>query len=107
MRQIYNGEMIDDILSHATGFDWDAGNENKNRIKHQVDKLECEQIFFNDPLLMYHDHRHSNENESRYYVLGKTDANRELFIAFTMRDYKIRVISARDMSKKERRIYES
>lgn len=86
------------------GFDWDEGNIDKNWIKHQVSNSECEELFFNLPLLLADDKRHSRE-EIRYYALGQTNINRWLFIAFTIRDNKIRVISARDMNLKERNIY--
>lgn len=93
------------IIQECLGFEWDKGNLNKNRDKHNVSHLECEQIFFNDPLLIYDDLTHSKQ-EVRLYVLGKTDKGRLLFVVFTVRDKLIRIISARDMSKKERAIYE-
>ena len=95
--------MID--LSQLTGFDWDDSNRDKNWEKHQVLASECEEVFFNMPLLLQSDDAHS-QKEPRYYVLGHTIAGRRLFIVFTVRDDKIRAISARDMSKKERAIYE-
>jgi len=95
--------MID--LNHVVGFEWDENNREKNWEKHQVATGECEEMFFNLPLLLQADLAHSQE-EPRYYALGHTIAGRRLFIAFTVRENKIRVISARDMSKKERRIYE-
>jgi len=93
------------VLGHLTGFDWDENNREKNWEKHQVLAGECEEVFFNLPLLLQADSAHS-QNEPRYFVLGHTIAGRYLFIAFTVREDKIRVISARDMSKKERKIYE-
>jgi uncharacterized DUF497 family protein len=93
------------ILSHLNGFDWDENNREKNWEKHQVLAGECEEVFFNLPLLLQADPAHS-EKERRYYVLGHTIAGRRLFIAFTVCGDKVRVISARDMSKKERKIYE-
>ena len=95
--------MID--FPSVTGFDWDAGNRDKNWEKHQVSNVECEEVFFNLPLLLQPDEVHS-ETEARYYVLGQTNAGRRLFIVFTIRDEKIRVISARDMRVRERTIYE-
>ena len=95
--------MVD--LSAITGFDWDDNNREKNWEKHGVLAGECEEVFFNLPLLLQPDPSHS-QKEQRYYVLGQTIAGRRLFIAFTIRGEKIRVISARDMSKKERSIYE-
>ena len=92
------------ILKKCTGFQWDDGNSDKNWITHQVTKSECEQIFFNLPLLVADDKKHSKV-EVRYYALGKTDDERKLFVVFTIRENLIRVISARDMSKKEREVY--
>ena len=92
-------------LSQLTGFDWDDSNRNKNWEKHQVLASECEEVFFNLPLILQSDTVHS-QKEPRYYVLGHTIAGKRLFIVFTVREDKIRVISARDMSKKERAIYE-
>ena len=93
--------MVEDI----TGFDWDEANLLKNWEKHGVTHLEAEQVFFNQPILLFDDGKHS-EREPRWYVLGRTDANRSLFVVFTARESKIRVISSRDMSRKERNIYE-
>jgi uncharacterized protein len=87
------------------GFDWDEGNKQKNWEKHQVDFRECEEVFFNQPLLIKEDMKHSFQ-EKRFYVLGQSDFGRTLFLVFTLRNNKIRVISARDQSKKERKIYE-
>ncbi len=101
MEDLYN-----EMLHRCTGFDWDKGNINKNRIKHKVTPSECEQIFFNQPLLVKGAVLHS-ETEQRFCALGKTDKERRLFIAFTVRKDLIRVISARDMGRKERRVYES
>lgn len=98
--------MTDKIIQHCIGFDWDESNTHKNWNKHQVSYLECEQVFFNSPLLAYNDTTHSNL-EKRMYVLGQTNMARSLFIVFAIRNNLIRVISARDMSKKERRIYET
>ena len=95
--------MID--LNYLTGFDWDTGNRNKNWLRHNVSTGECEEVFFNLPLLLEHDPGHS-QTEPRYLILGQTNAGRLLFIAFTARQDKIRVISARDMSQKERESYE-
>ncbi len=94
--------MID--LSSLNGFEWDEGNQTKNWIRHQVSPPECEEVFFNLPLLLADDVQHS-QDEKRFYVLGQTNAERKLFISFTNRTNKIRVISARDMSRKERQVY--
>ena len=92
-------------ISNCDGFQWDKGNIDKNWQKHNVKNTECEEVFFNRPLMIGDDKKHSII-EKRFYVLGQTDLNRKLFIAFTVRDKKIRVISGRDMTKKEKRIYD-
>lgn len=94
-----------DILQQGTGFEWDESNVEKNWEKHKVTPVESEQIFFNKPLIVAHDIKHS-QSEVRYYALGITDSKRYLFVAFTIRNHLIRVISSRNMSKKERKIYE-
>jgi len=91
-------------ILNCVGFQWDDGNSEKNWITHQVVKSECEQIFFNQPLVIGNDEKHSKV-EKRYYVLGQTDSDRKLYIVCTVRQNLIRVISARDMSKKEREVY--
>ena len=88
------------------GFDWDEANLAKNWEKPHVTPWECEQTFFNLPLVVADDLAHSL-TEARYYVLGQTDRGRKLFLAFTIRNKKVRVISARDMSTKERRTYDA
>lgn len=92
-------------LEKCTGFQWDIGNHSKNWLSHGVNKEECEQLFFNQPLFVVDDLKHS-QHEPRHYALGQTNTGRKLFIAFTVRENLIRVISARDMSKKERLYYE-
>ena len=92
------------VFSKCEGFEWDEGNARKNWIRHQVTQGECEQVFFNEPIIVSDDLKHSI-NEKRWYLLGITDAQRLLFVVFTIRDQLIRVISARDMNKKEREIY--
>lgn len=91
-------------LAHASGFDWDPGNLGKSWEAHQVAFWEAEQIFFNRPLVVLPDAAHS-QKEERFYTLGKTDSGRRLFVVFTMRETRIRVISARDMTGKERKEY--
>ena len=92
------------ILAKCTGFQWDEGNSEKNWEKHKVLKSECEQAFFNIPIVVT-DSRKERDKEKRWYLLGRTDLDRRLFIVFTVRKSLIRVISARDMSNKERKIY--
>jgi hypothetical protein len=92
------------FLAEYTGFNWDEFNIHKNWDKHQVPWWECEEVFINEPLLLLEDVKHS-EKEIRYYALGKTTESRLLFVSFTIRGQKIRPISARDMSRKERKLY--
>jgi uncharacterized DUF497 family protein len=93
-------------LSKVIGFEWDERNARKNE-QHGVSMAEAEQLFFNSPLLVLSDAKHS-ETEPRFHALGKTHEGRRLHISFTLRDADrfIRVISARDMHRKERLIYE-
>jgi uncharacterized DUF497 family protein len=96
--------MTDD-LSKCRGFQWDEGNAEKNWVKHQVTRGETEQVLFNRPLVVVAGEQRT-ESTSRYYALGHTDTHRLLFSVFTIRDDLIRVISARPMSRQERRVYE-
>lgn len=93
-------------LNRITGFNWDNGNQRKNE-KHGVTMAEAEQVFFNTPLLLLDDATHS-QKEPRLHALGKTDDGRTLHVTFTLRQsgQLIRVISARDMHRKERVIYD-
>lgn len=94
-------------LGTIIGFQWDAGNARKSQDKHGVTQSEAEQVFFNQPLLLVEDVKHS-QDEPRIHALGKTHAGRRLHLTFTLREdgTLIRVISARDMHRKERGIYE-
>jgi hypothetical protein len=94
-----------DLLAECVGFDWDENNSEKNWIAHQARWTEAEEIFFNEPLIVASDPLHSAQ-EVRFFALGQTDAGRPLFLAFTIRQQLIRVISARDMSRRERRVYQ-
>jgi len=93
-----------EILNNCEGFEWDKGNFEKNWVQHQVAQGECEQVFFNEPIIVSNDEKHS-QMENRLFLLGRTDSERLLFIVFTVRKKMIRVISARDMNKKERKHY--
>ena len=95
-----------DQLGGVVGFQWDEGNADKNLIAHNVENWECEQVFFNEPLLVLDDRRHSTA-EKRWAAFGRTDAGRLLAVVFTIRDKLVRVISARDMNRKERLFYEN
>ncbi len=95
---------MEKIFEQLSGFQWDIGNIDKNLIKHNVENWECEQVFFNRPLLVLEDPKHS-VSEKRWVALGKTDTDRFLVIIFTKRNNLIRIISARDMNKRERSFY--
>jgi hypothetical protein len=93
-------------LPPIEGFEWDDGNARKSVDKHGVSQAEAEQVFAGEPLVAV-DVRHS-ETEPRFQALGKTIGGRRLHVTFTLRDQgkKLRVISARDMNRKERALYE-
>jgi uncharacterized DUF497 family protein len=93
--------------AELNGFEWDQGNARKSETKHDVTRSESEQMFFKQPILVLEDSKHS-QAESRYHALGITDSGRELHVTFTLRSAGtlIRVISARDMHKKEGTVYE-
>ena len=93
------------FLKECEGFKWDEGNSDKNWIRHKVTRFECEELFFNQPLIIKEDSKHSKK-EARFYTLGRIDSNRFLFISFIIGERLIRVISARDMTTKERKKYE-
>ena len=101
-RFVLEGRVFD--FSSIAGFDWDKGNKQKNWDKHQVDFRECEEVFFNRPLIVGEDKTHS-AYEKRFNALGQSDAGRLLFLAFTIRNDKIRVVSAREQTEKERKKY--
>ncbi|MCG2789373.1 MAG: BrnT family toxin [Actinomycetia bacterium] len=88
-----------------SGFQWNEGNFNKTLDKHNVESWECEQIFFNEPLIILDDPKYSLL-EKRWAAFGKTDSGRLLTVIFTNRGKLLRVISARDMNRKERKFYE-
>jgi uncharacterized DUF497 family protein len=91
-------------LAECEGFQWDGGNSTKIWDRHRVMPSECEELFFNQPLIVGSDQQHS-ATEERLYALGRSDSGRLMFVVFTIRGGLIRVISARDMSRKERRIF--
>lgn len=91
-------------MDNCVGFDWNDDNVDKNWERHGVTPEEAEDVFFNEPLIVAGDVRHSGR-EKRYYALGQTAIGRTLFIAFTMRARLIRVISVRDMNRREEEEY--
>ena len=92
-------------LAECSGFQWDTGNSEKNWELHRVSRAEAEQIFFNRPILVVADAKHS-QRETRFAALGQTNEGRRLVLIFTIRETLIRVISARDQSREERRVYD-
>ena len=93
-----------EVFAGVTGFQWDEGNSEKNWRQHQVTQAEAEQVFFNHPLVVAPDPGHSNE-ETRHFALGRSNDGRHLTIVFTRRAGLIRVVSARPMSRRERKVY--
>lgn len=98
-------EDVFERLAQCTGFDWDGGNAPKLWDRHQVTPGECEQVFFGEPLLIAPDVRHS-QRERRWAAWGRTTEGRALAVVFTLRGEQIRPLSARDMNRKECRLYE-
>jgi uncharacterized DUF497 family protein len=96
--------LLPEYFPDLTGFDWDAGNSDKNWLVHDVTQGETEQAYFNRPVLVARDSLHSH-TEMRYFVLGRTNAGRRLTISFTIRGTLVRPVMARDMSRPERRLY--
>ena len=96
--------VLDEFLASVEGFEWDAGNSEKNWRGHQVRQAEAEQVLLNRPVVLAADLKHSRA-EARFHALGRNDNGRYLAIVFTTRGNRIRVISARPMSRAERRAY--
>jgi uncharacterized protein len=97
--------LLPEFFPDLSGFHWDAGNSEKSWRRHGVSQIEAEQIFFNRPIVVAEDPKHSLE-EARYFLLGRTDAGRRLMAVFTRRGSLPRVISARPMNRRERRLYD-
>jgi uncharacterized DUF497 family protein len=96
--------LLPELIPGVTGFNWDEGNSAKTRERHGVTPAEAEQVFFNRPLVVGEASKQPAQ-ETRQFVLGRTDHGRALAVVFTLRGSLLRVISARPMSRKERRIY--
>lgn len=94
------------VWQEPIAFDWDQGNIDKNLKKHNVTNQEAEEVFGNEPLILSEDIKHSTKTEYRYQALGKTNKKRLMFLSFTLRKNKIRLISVRDMNKKEKMFYD-
>ena len=96
--------VLEEFLAGLEGFEWDAGNSDKNWRSHRVRQAEAEQVLLNRPVVVAADARHSR-TEPRFFTLGRSDGGRYLAIVFTTRGTFVRVISARPMSRAERRVY--
>jgi uncharacterized DUF497 family protein len=96
---------MEKIFEQFSGFQWDRGNIDKSLINHNVENWECEQVFFNRPLIVLDDPKHSI-SEKRWAAFGKTDTDRFLVVIFTKKNNLIRIISSRDMNKRERSFYD-
>ena len=92
------------VIREPIEFQWDKGNVGKNQKKHEVSEKEAEEVFFDKKRLTFKNHVHSGKEE-RHRVIGKTKSKRLLFVAFTVRNKKVRVISARDTNRKEAKLY--
>lgn len=103
--QAYTDDVIE-VFGGSLEFEWDQGNAEKNWKRHRVSVSESEQVFFNEPLAVSPDPGHSSA-EIRYLAFGKTDSGRRLAVVFTMRKGRIRVVSARDLSRREERTHET
>lgn len=93
------------ILPDSLTFKWDKGNFDKNLVKHGVTNREAEEVFENEPKFIFEDEKHS-AIEKRYGLFGKTNKGKLLSIVFTLRDDKVRIITARNTSRRERKSYE-
>ncbi|CAN5138988.1 BrnT family toxin [soil metagenome] len=94
------------IWSEPIEFEWDKGNKDKNLEKHRVTNREAEEIFNNQPVVILEDQTHSTKIEKRYQIIGATNKKRVLNIIITIREDKVRIISARDANRKEKEKYE-
>jgi|SRR3989344_7499991 len=92
------------VFKEAVEFDWDEGNVSKSLLKHNVTRQECEDVFTYQKRRIYEDIEHS-QSEERWIILGRTGRGRHLFVVYTQRRDRIRVISARDINKKELKVH--
>ncbi|MBI4411281.1 MAG: BrnT family toxin [Deltaproteobacteria bacterium] len=87
-------------------FDWDLWNIQKNELKHGVSALEAESSFYDEKHKIFEDLKHTTGSEKRYILYGKGLENRVLTVGFTLRKSRLRIITARTASRKERKVYE-
>lgn len=93
------------VIRKPIEFIWNKGNKDKNWTKHEVTNKEAEESFFDENRQIFKDKLHSGKEE-RHILLGKTKEGRLLYTVFTMRNKKVRIISSRDINRKERKLYE-
>lgn len=105
-RSVWHYKRVGLAVMNKITFDWDQWNVQKNETKHGVSALEAESAFFDSKYRLYRDLKHSSTSESRYILYGRSIENRLLMLGFTIRNYKVRIITARPASKKERQVYE-
>lgn len=103
---IYVQWLVKFFESREFDFEWDEGNETKNLEKHLIKNSDAEAVFYDPNLFVLGEQKFPIVNEERFGILGSTNSGRILFVAFTFRNLKIRIISVRQASQKERRIYE-
>jgi len=87
----------------ALGFEWDEEKASRNLEKHGISFETAVKVFLDENRIEIYDKTHSNENEDRYITIGL--AGKVLFVVYTERHPRIRLISARLATAKERRIY--
>ena len=92
------------VIKEPISFQWDRGNIGKNEKSHEVTEKEAEETFFDKKKVIYTDKFHS-EKEDRFILIGKTREKRLLYLVFTKRGTKMRIISARDINRKEVKYY--
>jgi uncharacterized DUF497 family protein len=106
MPQFEYSEWLEKFLDQLVFyFDWDSGNNLKSVDKHNIAPEESEEVFYDEYLFPVGIQKQPITNEMRLAIIGSTSSNKILFVSFTLRESKIRIISARPASKKERRYY--
>ncbi len=95
--------MVD--LNKLSGFQWDGWNLDKSYKKHGITPNETEEVFLDENVKIEKDIKHQ-EQEERFIAIGKTTENKMLFVVFTIRVNKIRIISGRMANKKEEEVYQ-
>lgn len=92
---------VPDPFAGVTGFEWDEHDARKIRNRHAVEPSECEEVLLREPRIV-RDEPHSGA-EARFVAFGPTATGRRLAVVFTVRGSRLRVVTARDQSRRERR----